>query len=331
MATKLSEQAKAVMEHRTVPELSIDIRKKMDMERLGDLSENERDELLNALCESLGLNRLTSPFRILSMKEGKDKYKTVVYATKDATEQLRKIYGISAKCSQRDTIVDTYIVEVEVTDFSGRLDFATGAVSLKDFYGKLLEGDRKANAYMKAETKAKRRATLSICGLGMLDESEVETITATPVSFESDDKIHTPRKLGQPEPEKEEGKTEAQLEAEALPEPELGGVVMSEKAKAEAEEEKKNPPPKHITIADSKVLFKQLNKDQVPHFKRFLIWVSTEVWKDNPPIKSTSQILKGEPYDYLLEAVTVDKKTKTSGFLMWLEEDLATSQPASPE
>jgi len=29
---------------------------------------------------------------------------------------------------------------------------------------------------MKCETKAKRRATLSICGLGMLDESELETI-----------------------------------------------------------------------------------------------------------------------------------------------------------
>ena len=29
---------------------------------------------------------------------------------------------------------------------------------------------------MKAETKAKRRATLSICGLGMLDETEIETI-----------------------------------------------------------------------------------------------------------------------------------------------------------
>jgi hypothetical protein len=33
-----------------------------------------------------------------------------------------------------------------------------------------------ANALMKAETKAKRRATLSICGLGMLDETEVEDI-----------------------------------------------------------------------------------------------------------------------------------------------------------
>jgi hypothetical protein len=33
-----------------------------------------------------------------------------------------------------------------------------------------------ANALMKAETKAKRRVTLSIAGLGWLDETELETI-----------------------------------------------------------------------------------------------------------------------------------------------------------
>ncbi len=42
----------------------------------------------------------------------------------------------------------------------------------------------KANAMMKAETKAKRRVTLSICGLGMLDETEIETIAgAHPVPY----------------------------------------------------------------------------------------------------------------------------------------------------
>ena len=39
-----------------------------------------------------------------------------------------------------------------------------------------LKGEALANAMMKAETKAKRRATLSICGLALLDELEVETI-----------------------------------------------------------------------------------------------------------------------------------------------------------
>jgi hypothetical protein len=40
---------------------------------------------------------------------------------------------------------------------------------------------------MKAETKAKRRVTLSICGLGMLDESEVESLppeVLAPVALE---------------------------------------------------------------------------------------------------------------------------------------------------
>jgi hypothetical protein len=39
-----------------------------------------------------------------------------------------------------------------------------------------LKGDSLCNALMKGETKAKRRVTLSIAGLGWLDETELETI-----------------------------------------------------------------------------------------------------------------------------------------------------------
>jgi len=39
-----------------------------------------------------------------------------------------------------------------------------------------LKGDALASALMKAETKAKRRVTLSIAGLGWLDETELATI-----------------------------------------------------------------------------------------------------------------------------------------------------------
>ena len=38
-----------------------------------------------------------------------------------------------------------------------------------------LKGERLANAMMKCEIKAKRRVTLSICGLGMFDEAELES------------------------------------------------------------------------------------------------------------------------------------------------------------
>ena len=47
-------------------------------------------------------------------------------------------------------------------------------------------GDPIANAFMKAETKAKRRGTLSICGLGMLDESEIASISSAVKVLEND-------------------------------------------------------------------------------------------------------------------------------------------------
>ena len=42
------------------------------------------------------------------------------------------------------------------------------------------------NAKLKAITKAKRRVTLSICGLGFLDETEIDTIpSAQPAAIEA--------------------------------------------------------------------------------------------------------------------------------------------------
>lgn len=63
-----------------------------------------------------------------------------------------------------------YIVTARV-EADGRCDEATGAVAIEG-----LKGDALANAIMKCETKAKRRATLSFAGLGMLDETEIESI-----------------------------------------------------------------------------------------------------------------------------------------------------------
>jgi hypothetical protein len=60
---------------------------------------------------------------------------------------------------------------VRAKDRQGREDESTGAVTVGD-----LKGDALVNALMKAETKAKRRVTLSIAGLGWLDETELETI-----------------------------------------------------------------------------------------------------------------------------------------------------------
>lgn len=134
----------------------------------GDFSGlNEEQKMLyyNKLCEVLSLNPVTRPFEYIAFKN-----KTVLYATKSCTEQLRKIHNISCEIIETKVVNEIYIVIAKVTD-NQRTDTATGAVNIAG-----LKGDDLANAIMKAETKAKRRATLSICGLGILDESELETI-----------------------------------------------------------------------------------------------------------------------------------------------------------
>lgn len=135
----------------------------------GDLnrfSPEKKVEYYARFCESLGLNPLTQPFQYIVLN-GKER----LYATKDATEQLRKIHGVSVSEITRDELNGVCIVTAKGHDKNGRTDAATGAVNIQG-----LRGDALANALMKAETKAKRRLTLSICGLGMLDETELETI-----------------------------------------------------------------------------------------------------------------------------------------------------------
>lgn len=135
----------------------------------GDLSKldpGERLNYVNKVCVSLGLNPLTRPFQYISLGG-----KIVLYATKDATEQLRTIHGISLEITNRETIDDVFVVTAAAKRKDGRADASIGAVMIKG-----LAGEAKANAFMKAETKAKRRVTLSICGLGMLDESETDSI-----------------------------------------------------------------------------------------------------------------------------------------------------------
>lgn len=133
---------------------------------LASLSPDQRVGYYHSVCQSLGLNPLTKPFEYLTLNG-----KLILYARKDATEQLRKLYGVSIAITSREKTDDVYVVTARASAKDGRSDESIGAVSVAG-----LKGEPLANAIMKAETKAKRRVTLSVCGLGMLDETEVETI-----------------------------------------------------------------------------------------------------------------------------------------------------------
>jgi hypothetical protein len=134
---------------------------------LAKLSEHERVDYYNAVCKSIGLNPLTQPFDYITLNG-----RLRLYAKRDACDQLRKLQNISLAIVSQDLSDGIYIVHVKAKTPEGREDEDLGAVPLPD----TMKGEIRANLILKAITKAKRRATLSICGLGFLDETEIEDI-----------------------------------------------------------------------------------------------------------------------------------------------------------
>lgn len=138
---------------------------------ISGLSNTEKVTYYRMLCERLGLDPTTQPFQPLKLS-GKE----VLYASKGAADQLARIHNVQRSIVGRETVSDVHVVTVRATLPNGRVEEEIGAVPLGN-----LKGESLANALMKAVTKAKRRATLAILGLGMLDETEIETIPARAV------------------------------------------------------------------------------------------------------------------------------------------------------
>lgn len=134
---------------------------------ISGLNPTQKVQHVMNLCQRLGLDPLTQPFKILKL-QGKE----VLYADKGCTQQLCKIYGISTEITKKEKIEDVYVVTIRASNKEGRFTDDDGAVTINN----QARGDVLANALMKCVTKAKRRAVLAFCGLGMLDESETETI-----------------------------------------------------------------------------------------------------------------------------------------------------------
>lgn len=133
---------------------------------LAKLTPEQRITYYRTLCDSIGINPMTRPFNYLQLSG-----KLVLYANKDCTDQLRAKHNVSVYKMDNQEANGLYVSTAYVELPSGRKDCDVGAVNIEN-----LKGDNRANAIMKATTKAKRRATLSICGLGILDEIELETV-----------------------------------------------------------------------------------------------------------------------------------------------------------
>ena len=132
----------------------------------GSLTAQQRAGYVTALCRALRLNPLTNPVQFIRLN-GKE----VLYVTRTATDQLAAIHGLNRKTVRGPEIVDiagmkVALCTVEVTLPNGRSETATATLKVED----------PTQLYMKLETKAKRRGTLAILGLGLLAEEEAESI-----------------------------------------------------------------------------------------------------------------------------------------------------------
>lgn len=176
---------------------------------IGDLSKMNNEQRIAyyvATCRSLGLNPLTKPFQAIQGDDGK----LSLYPDKGCAEQLRKLHKVSVKVLERQILDGLYIVTVQASTPDGRTEESQGVVPLvkpkgrwedysyqgKDrrrFKAELgadgqevqvpLGPAERATAIMRAETKAKRRVTLAICGLGLPDYEAEPTSVAHPVAL----------------------------------------------------------------------------------------------------------------------------------------------------
>lgn len=164
----------------------------------GDLSKltaTDKIKYYNGYCERMGLDPFTKPFDILRLND-----REVLYCTRSGTQQLNKLHQVSHLITSRELIesVGVYQVTSKASLPDGRCTESIGAVNIAG-----LKGEAYANAIMKAETKAKRRATLDLLGLGVLDESEAESIpNAEPASIalvqEPQEEVHEEDSLEKP-------------------------------------------------------------------------------------------------------------------------------------
>lgn len=151
----------------------------MELLTRGDLSKltkQQQQDLVLAFCRDFKLSPYNNPVGLYNFDGGK----TVFYITKAGTDQIRTTKNISVTSAKTEIIGDDCIVTATAKDLNtGREDTDIGTVSLLN-----LKGQQRMNAMMKAMTKAKRRVTLSLCGLGQLDESEVDDANGRKIPVE---------------------------------------------------------------------------------------------------------------------------------------------------
>lgn len=140
---------------------------------LAGLTEVERKVYYLAMCARFGLDAFSNPFNYLEQtskrfnretKQDEFFTRVTLYPNQRAADQLAKQQGITVQIKER-SFDSGLAIAVAVAVSRGRQVEEVGAVEV---------GNRitKADAIMKASTKARRRAILALCGFAPDDDGE---------------------------------------------------------------------------------------------------------------------------------------------------------------
>lgn len=167
---------------RTAEAAAMALERVVTMGDLAALQPEERVAYYLDTCQSLGLNPRSRPFDWLLLDN-----RVVLYPNKSCADQLRAIHRIRIECSVPEASKDGSMLRCTAKGFmpDGRYDESSKYVPLtgnrQDGSTYRLTGKNLANAYMKAETGAKRRVTFSLIGMAAppqdLDDVQYKVLT----------------------------------------------------------------------------------------------------------------------------------------------------------
>lgn len=144
------------------------------MEKLlnGDLSvltPDERTHYYLERCRRLGLDPMSQPFLFMETRaRDGEKPKTILYATRGATDQIAKRDGLSGVILSKEITGQTAIVVVRISG-EGRSVENIGAAGFK-------YDNQAGDALKRAATQAYRRGIIQYSGLGMVSEEDIVDI-----------------------------------------------------------------------------------------------------------------------------------------------------------
>lgn len=247
------------------------IRKKYMAGGLKALSPGEKQELIEELCRSYGLDPLLSPITTIWVRGFRGGQEEILYATKAAADAIRRKEGISEELISIEYRPDMVVAIVRLFTRDGQGNIARETVEIG---ASPLTGDpvRDANAVMRAVTKAKRRGALSWAGLSLVDESELETmdIVARAQEKEPEPKAKPLRQRLQPEQVQEmaEADTESELSDEAWAMGAKAIMTRHKVARQDLEAWLGVPIPNALAL---RVLLRERELDDLEAFERWLV------------------------------------------------------------